>query len=99
MIYRRVDDEFLDPLQFRPDSVIGCPGMINAARAGHVTIANAVGNGVADDKLVYTYVPDLIRYYLSEEPILDNVRVLPARRPGDTHLGPRLTRRAGGEAG
>ena len=73
VIYRRVDDDFLDPLQFRPDSVIGCPGMINAARAGHVTIANAVGNGVADDKLVYTYVPDLIRYYLSEEPILDNV--------------------------
>ena len=73
VIYRRVDDDFLDPLQFRPDSVIGCPGVINAARAGHVTIANAVGNGVADDKLVYTYVPDLIRYYLSEEPILDNV--------------------------
>ena len=73
VIYRRVDDEFLDPLQFRPDSVIGCPGVINAARAGHVTIANAVGNGVADDKLVYTYIPDLIRYYLSEEPLLDNV--------------------------
>ena len=73
VIYRRVDDDFLDPLQFRPDSVIGCPGLINAARAGHVTIANAVGNGVADDKLVYTYIPDLIRYYLSEEPILDNV--------------------------
>jgi uncharacterized circularly permuted ATP-grasp superfamily protein len=53
--------------------VIGCPGVINAARAGHVTIANAVGNGVADDKLVYTYIPDLIRYYLSEEPLLDNV--------------------------
>ncbi len=73
VIYRRVDDEFLDPLQFRPDSVIGCAGLINAARAGNVTIANAVGNGVADDKLVYTYIPDLIRYYLSEEPILDNV--------------------------
>src|SRR5580658_7557861 len=73
VIYRRVDDDFLDPLHFRPDSVIGCPGVINAARAGHVTIANAVGNGVADDKLVYTYIPDLIRYYLHEEPILDNV--------------------------
>ena len=73
VIYRRVDDDWLDPLQFRPDSVIGCPGVINAARAGHVTIANAVGNGVADDKLIYTYIPDLIRYYLSEEPILDNV--------------------------
>src|SRR5579862_9729285 len=73
VIYRRVDDEFLDPLHFRPDSVIGCPGVINAARAGNVTIANAVGNGVADDKLVYTYIPDLIRYYLGEEPLLDNV--------------------------
>src|SRR5271167_2379701 len=73
VIYRRVDDEFLDPLQFRPDSVIGCPGMINAARAGQVTLANAVGNGVADDKLIYTYIPDLIRYYLREEPLLDNV--------------------------
>jgi uncharacterized circularly permuted ATP-grasp superfamily protein len=73
VIYRRVDDEFLDPLHFRPDSVVGCPGVINAARAGHVTIANGVGNGVADDKLVYTYIPDLIRYYLAEEPILDNV--------------------------
>jgi uncharacterized circularly permuted ATP-grasp superfamily protein len=73
VIYRRIDDDFLDPLHFRPDSVIGCPGVINAARAGHVTIANAVGNGVADDKLVYTYIPDLIRYYLHEEPLLDNV--------------------------
>ena len=73
VIYRRVDDEFLDPLHFRPDSVIGCPGLLNAARAGHLTIANAVGNGVADDKLTYTYVPDLIRYYLSEEPLLDNI--------------------------
>jgi uncharacterized circularly permuted ATP-grasp superfamily protein len=73
VIYRRVDDEFLDPLHFRPDSVIGCPGLLNAARAGNVTIANAVGNGVADDKLLYTYVPDLIRYYLGEEPLLPNV--------------------------
>jgi uncharacterized circularly permuted ATP-grasp superfamily protein len=73
VIYRRVDDDFLDPLHFRPDSLIGCPGLINAARAGNVTIANAVGNGVADDKLVYTYVPDLIRYYLGEEPLLPNV--------------------------
>jgi uncharacterized circularly permuted ATP-grasp superfamily protein len=73
VIYRRVDDDWLDPLQFRPESFIGCAGVINAARAGNVTIANAIGNGVADDKLVYTYIPDLIRYYLSEEPILDNV--------------------------
>jgi uncharacterized circularly permuted ATP-grasp superfamily protein len=73
VVYRRVDDEFLDPLHFRPDSVIGCPGIVNAARAGHVTLANAVGNGVADDKLLYTYVPELIRYYLNEEPIVSNV--------------------------
>ncbi|MBG6237432.1 putative circularly permuted ATP-grasp superfamily protein [Mycetocola sp. CAN_C7] len=73
VIYRRVDDEFLDPLTFRADSMLGSPGLMLAARLGNVTIANAVGNGVADDKLVYTYVPDLIRYYLSEEPILPNV--------------------------
>jgi uncharacterized circularly permuted ATP-grasp superfamily protein len=70
VIYRRVDDDFLDPLQFRADSMLGAPGLMLAARMGNVTIANAVGNGVADDKLLYTYTPDLIRYYLSEEPIL-----------------------------
>lgn len=73
VIYRRVDDEFLDPVHFRADSMLGCPGLIDAARAGNVTLANAVGNGVADDKLVYTYLPDLIRYYLAEEPVLKNV--------------------------
>ncbi len=73
VIYRRVDDEFLDPVHFRADSLLGCPGIIDAARSGQVTLANAIGNGVADDKLVYTYLPDLIRYYLREEPILPNV--------------------------
>src|SRR5215471_3978641 len=73
VVYRRVDDDFLDPLHFRPDSFIGCPGIVNAARAGNVTLANAIGNGVADDKLLYTYVPDLIRYYLNEQPLLSNV--------------------------
>lgn len=73
VIYKRLDDEFLDPLQFRADSMLGVPGLVNAARAGNVTIANAVGNGVADDKLIYTYVPDIIRYYLNEEPIIPNV--------------------------
>lgn len=73
VIYKRLDDDFLDPLQFRADSMLGVPGIVNAARAGNVTIANAVGNGVADDKLVYTYVPDIIRYYLGEEPIIPNV--------------------------
>jgi uncharacterized circularly permuted ATP-grasp superfamily protein len=73
VIYRRIDDEFLDPVHFRADSILGVAGLLNAARAGQVTIANAVGNGVADDKLLYTYVPDLIRYYLGEEPALPNV--------------------------
>ncbi len=73
VIYRRVDDEFIDPAQFRADSMLGCAGLITAVRAGNVTIANAIGNGVADDKLVYTYIPDLIRYYLAEEPTLASV--------------------------
>jgi uncharacterized circularly permuted ATP-grasp superfamily protein len=73
VIYRRIDDDFLDPLHFRADSVLGCAGVLGAARAGTVAIANAVGNGVADDKLLYTYVPDLIRYYLGSEPVLPNV--------------------------
>jgi len=73
VVYRRIDDDFLDPLHFRPDSLVGCPGLLNAARANGVTIANAVGNGVADDKLLYTYVPELVRYYLGEEPVLPNV--------------------------
>ena len=76
VIYRRIDDDYLDPLQFRPESLVGCPGIVNAARAGRVTIANAVGNGVADDKLVYTYVPAMIRYYLGEDPILRNVETM-----------------------
>ena len=73
VIYRRIDDDYLDPLHFRGDSVIGCAGLLNAARAGTVTIASAVGNGIADDKLLYTYVPELIRYYLGEEPVIPNV--------------------------
>jgi uncharacterized circularly permuted ATP-grasp superfamily protein len=73
VVYRRVDDDFLDPVHFLPGSVVGCAGLLNAARAGTVTIANAVGNGVADDKLMYTYVPDLVRYYLGEDPLLPNV--------------------------
>ncbi|MCW2976753.1 MAG: hypothetical protein JWM06_2034 [Actinomycetia bacterium] len=73
VIYRRVDDEFLDPLVFHQDSMLGAPGLLNAYRAGNVTIANAPGTGVADDKAVYRYVPEMIRYYLSEEPVLANV--------------------------
>jgi len=82
VIYRRIDDDFLDPVHFRTDSILGCAGLINAARAGKVTIANAVGNGVADDKLLYTYVPDLIRYYLGETPLLDNVETHRLDDPG-----------------
>jgi uncharacterized circularly permuted ATP-grasp superfamily protein len=82
VIYRRVDDEFLDPLLFRADSMLGSPGIMLAARLGNVTIANAVGNGVADDKLVYTYLPDLIRYYLSEDAILPNVDTWRLEDPG-----------------
>ncbi|MEO8672108.1 MAG: circularly permuted type 2 ATP-grasp protein [Tahibacter sp.] len=73
VIYRRLDDDFLDPMTFRPDSALGVPGLFSAVRAGRVTMANAIGTGVADDKTAYTYVPDMIRFYLSEEPILKNV--------------------------
>jgi uncharacterized circularly permuted ATP-grasp superfamily protein len=72
-IYRRLDDDFIDPLEFRPDSLLGVPGLVRAYRAGTVAIANAIGTGVADDKAIYHYVPDMIRFYLSEEPILENV--------------------------
>jgi uncharacterized circularly permuted ATP-grasp superfamily protein len=74
VIYRRVDDDFLDPLCFRRDSGLGVPGLFNAYRAGSVVLANAVGTGVADDKAIYAYVPAIIRYYLGEEPILANVQ-------------------------
>jgi uncharacterized circularly permuted ATP-grasp superfamily protein len=80
VIYRRVDDDFLDPLTFRPDSMLGTPGLFNAYRAGNVTLANAVGAGIADDKSVYTFVPAMVRFYLGEEPILKNV---PTYRCGD----------------
>jgi uncharacterized circularly permuted ATP-grasp superfamily protein len=73
VIYRRVDDDFLDPLCFRPDSILGVPGLFNAYRMGNVTLANAIGTGVADDKAVYAYVPEIIRFYLQEDPILPNV--------------------------
>lgn len=73
VIYRRIDDDFLDPLTFRPDSQLGVNGLFNAYRRGNVVLANAVGTGVADDKAVYAYVPHMIRYYLDEDPILDNI--------------------------
>lgn len=73
VIYRRIDDEYMDPLMFKPDSALGVPGIMSAYRKGNVALVNAVGNGVADDKAVYAYVPEMIRYYLNEEPILPNV--------------------------
>ena len=73
VVYRRIDDAFLDPLAFRPDSALGVPGLMAAYRAGNVTLANAVGAGIADDKAVYTYVPEMVRFFLGEEPILKNV--------------------------
>jgi uncharacterized circularly permuted ATP-grasp superfamily protein len=103
VIYRRVDDEFLDSLTFRPDSLLAVPGLMGAYRAGNVTLANAVGNGVADDKAIYAYVPTFIRYYLGEEPILRNVDTYLCSRPEDLsfvleHL-PELVVKAVGESG
>ncbi|RZJ63283.1 MAG: circularly permuted type 2 ATP-grasp protein [Flavobacterium sp.] len=83
VIYRRVDDEFLDPLVFRPDSVLGVPGLYHAYRKGNVAIVNAMGNGVADDKAVYSYVPDMIRYYLNEEPLLKSVPTYKMENPDE----------------
>jgi uncharacterized circularly permuted ATP-grasp superfamily protein len=83
VIYRRVDDDFLDPKVFRPDSMLGVPGLMQAYQAGNVTLANAIGTGVADDKSMYVHVPDMIRFYLTEEPILKNVQTWELRKPED----------------
>ena len=83
VIYRRIDDEFIDPLAFRADSLMGVPGLLSVYRSGGVTVANAMGTGVADDKSVYPYVPDIIRFYLDEEPILNNVPTYMLRDPED----------------
>jgi uncharacterized circularly permuted ATP-grasp superfamily protein len=81
VIYRRIDDAFLDPEAFRPDSALGVPGLMRAYRAGKVSLANAVGTGVADDKAVYAYMPRVIRYYLDEDPVLPNVETHICREP------------------
>jgi len=83
VIYRRIDDAFLDPEAFNPDSMLGVPGLVAAYRAGNVAIANAIGNGVADDKAIYVYVPEMVRFYLGQEPILKNVDTYMGRRPDD----------------
>ncbi|HEY8607468.1 MAG TPA: circularly permuted type 2 ATP-grasp protein [Noviherbaspirillum sp.] len=83
VIYRRIDDDFLDPLAFRPDSSLGVPGLLSVYRAGRVTLANAIGTGVADDKSIYPHVPNMIEFYLSERPILNNVPTYQCRRKED----------------
>jgi uncharacterized circularly permuted ATP-grasp superfamily protein len=83
VIYRRVDDEYLDPLVFEPASVLGVSGILSAYRKGNVAIVNSIGNGVGDDKAIYVYVPDMIRYYLNEEPILKNVPTYQLNNPDE----------------
>ncbi len=83
VIYRRVDDDFLDPLAFRPDSTLGCAGLLDAYRAGNVTLSNAIGTGVADDKSIYPYVPQMVEFYLGEKPILQNVPTYQCRQADD----------------
>jgi uncharacterized circularly permuted ATP-grasp superfamily protein len=103
VIYRRVDDDFLDPTVFRKDSVLGVPGLINAYREGNVSLANSIGTGVADDKVVYYFVPKMIKYYLDQEPILPNVPTYMASEEADKkyileHL-PELVVKAANESG
>jgi uncharacterized circularly permuted ATP-grasp superfamily protein len=104
VIYRRVDDDFLDPLAFRPDSALGVPGLMAAYQAGNVTLANAVGTGIADDKAVYSYMPDIVRFYLDEEPILKNVPTWRCREPEHLayvldHLGELVVKEVHGSGG
>lgn len=83
VIYRRIDDDYIDPLSFRSDSMLGVPGLLSVVRRGRVTLANAIGTGVADDKAMYVYVPEMIRFYLGEEPLLQNVPTYSLRNPDD----------------
>jgi uncharacterized circularly permuted ATP-grasp superfamily protein len=104
VIYRRIDDDFLDPLAFRPDSMLGVPGLLTAYRAGRVTLANAIGTGVADDKSMYPYVPEMIRFYLGEEPILKNVPTYVLRKADELkyvldHLDELVVKEAQGSGG
>ena len=85
VVYRRIDDDFLDPLTFRPDSALGVPGLMSAYKAGNVTLANAVGTGIADDKAVYSFMPEIVKFYLGEEPLLKNVPTWRCRE--EEHLG------------
>ena len=103
VIYRRIDDDFIDPVVFRKDSVLGVPGLMNAYKAGNVALANAVGTGVADDKVIYYFVPRMIEYYLGQKPILPNVPTYLASEEADfkyimAHL-PELVVKAANESG
>ena len=104
VIYRRIDDDSLDPLTFRPDSLLGVPGLMSVYRSGGITVANAVGNGVADDKSTYPYVPELIRFYLDEEPILHNVPTHRCSNPSERtyvleHIGELVVKETQGSGG
>jgi uncharacterized circularly permuted ATP-grasp superfamily protein len=104
VIYRRVDDDFLDPLAFRKDSTLGCAGLLGAYRAGNVTLSNAIGTGVADDKSIYPYVPKMIEFYLGEKPILNNVPTYMCRKSDDLkyvldHLGELVVKEVHGAGG
>ncbi|HWH39188.1 MAG TPA: circularly permuted type 2 ATP-grasp protein, partial [Usitatibacter sp.] len=104
VILRRVDDDFCDPLELRNDSMLGVPGLLGAYRAGRVTLANAIGTGVADDKSMYPYVPEMIRFYLGEEPILNNVPTYVLRKRDDlnyvlAHLDELVVKEAQGSGG
>jgi uncharacterized circularly permuted ATP-grasp superfamily protein len=104
VVYRRVDDDFLDPLTFRADSVLGVPGLMHAARAGNLTLANAPGSGIADDKVVYRFVPDLIQFFLGEQPLLPNVETYLPGLDGDRrvvldHLGDMVVKAANESGG
>jgi len=103
VIYRRIDDDFLDPAVFRPDSMLGVPGLVAAYRAGRVSLANSIGTGVADDKVIYAYIPKVIKYYLDQDPILPNVNTYLASDPSDRKFilenMPRLVVKSANEAG
>ncbi|MCC9621310.1 circularly permuted type 2 ATP-grasp protein [Thalassospira sp. MA62] len=104
VIYRRIDDAYIDPLCFRPDSVLGVPGLMNVYRSGGVAICSAPGAGVADDKAIYTYVPEMIRFYLGQEPILNNVPTYKCANPDDLkyvleHLGELVVKEVHGSGG
>ncbi len=104
VVYRRVDDDFLDPTAFRPDSTLGCAGLLGAYRKGNISLCNAIGTGVADDKSIYPYVPQMVEFYLGEKPILENVPTFMCRKPDDlkyvlAHLGELVVKEVHGAGG